>query len=319
MTQASAIVFDAPSTLSVKTLELKPFETDDLEVEVSASGISTGTERLLWDGTMPPFPGLGYPLVPGYETVGTVVRVGASSDIRVGDTVFVPGSYSFLGVRNIFGGAGSRLIVAHDRVVRVAPELGPKAVLLALAATCYHAVAFGGLRQPMVPPDLIVGHGVMGRLLARICVAQGWPAPTVWETQAARRGGENSDRGYPCIHPDEDTRKNYTSIVDVSGDGSILNGLISRLAPGGEVVLAGFYKHDLGFAFAPAFMREATLRIAAQWKKHDLLAVTALVESGALSLEGLITHTFDPGRAREAYEVAFGDPQCLKMMIDWQA
>jgi hypothetical protein len=26
-----------------------------------------------------------------------------------------------------------------------------------------------------------------------------------------------------------------------------------------------------------------------------------------------------PGRAREAYEVQFGDPQCLKMMIDWQA
>jgi 3-hydroxyethyl bacteriochlorophyllide a dehydrogenase len=142
-----------------------------------------------------------------------------------------------------------------------------------LAANCYHAVAFGGLRLPMVPPDLIVGHGVMGRLLARICLAQGWQAPTVWETQSARRGGAT---GYPCVHPDEDTRKNYTSIVDVSGDGSILKGLISRLALGGEVVLAGFYKQDLGFAFAPAFMLEATLHIAAQWKKHDLLAVTSL-------------------------------------------
>jgi 3-hydroxyethyl bacteriochlorophyllide a dehydrogenase len=59
--------------------------------------------------------------------------------------------------------------------------------------------------------------------------------------------------------------------------------------------------------------------VAAQWKKHDLLAVTALVESGALSLDGLITHTMAPGRAREAYEIAFGDPQCLKMMVDWRA
>jgi hypothetical protein len=40
-----------------------------------------------------------------------------------------------------------------------AAGLGPRAVLLALAATCYHAVAFGGLRQPMVPPDLIVDRG----------------------------------------------------------------------------------------------------------------------------------------------------------------
>jgi bacteriochlorophyllide a dehydrogenase len=316
MTQAQAIVFEAPQTLSVRTLALKPFEAADLEVEVSFSGISTGTERLLWDGTMPPFPGLGYPLVPGYETVGTVVRVGESAAMPVGSQVFIPGSYSFQGVRNIFGGAGARLIVPHDRVVRVAPELGPKAVLLALAATCYHTVSLGGQRQPIVAPELIVGHGVMGRLLARITLALGLPAPTVWETQPVRREGA---MGYSVIHPDDDGRKNYTAIYDVSGDGSILNGLISRLAPGGEVVLAGFYKHDLSFAFAPAFMREAQIRVAAQWKKHDLQAVTALVESGALSLEGLITHTLNPGRAREAYEVAFGDPLCLKMMMDWRA
>jgi bacteriochlorophyllide a dehydrogenase len=316
MTHAQAIVFEAPRNLSVKTLELKGFEAGDLEVEVGFSGISTGTERLLWDGTMPPFPGLGYPLVPGYETVGTVVRVGDTPEIRVGDQVFIPGSYSFQGVRNIFGGAGSRLIVPHERVVRVAPDLGPKTVLLALAATCYHTVSLGGQREPMVAPDLIVGHGVMGRLLARITLALGMPAPTVWETQPQRREGAV---GYDVIHPDDDERKNYTAIYDVSGDGSLLNGLISRLVPGGEVVLAGFYKHDLSFAFAPAFMREAHIRVAAQWKKHDLLAVTALVESGALSLDGLITHTLNPARAQEAYEIAFGDPQCLKMMMDWTA
>jgi 3-hydroxyethyl bacteriochlorophyllide a dehydrogenase len=323
MTHAQAIVFESPQQLSLQTLELKPFEANDLEVEVGFSGISTGTERLLWDGTMPPFPGFGYPLVPGYETVGTVVRVAeptaasvaGSAPIAVGDQVFIPGSYSFQGVRNIFGGAGSRLIVPHDRVVRVAPELGPKAVLLALAATCYHTISLGGAREPMVAPDLIVGHGVMGRLLARITLALGLPAPAVWETQAARREGEI---GYVVADPKDDARRDYRAIYDVSGDATILNRLIACLAPGGEVVLAGFYKSDLSFAFAPAFMREAQIRVAAQWKKHDLLAVTALVERGALSLEGLITHTSQPGQARQAYEIAFGDVQCLKMMIDWR-
>ena len=315
-TTARAIVFEAPRSLSVRPLELKPVERGDLEVEVSFSGISTGTERLLWDGTMPPFPGLAYPLVPGYETVGTVVRADGDSPVPVGSTVFVPGSYSFQGVHNIFGGAGDRLVVPSSRVVRVSAGLGPKAVLLALAATCYHSLSLGGLRDPMTPPGLIVGHGVMGRLLARIALALGMPPPIVWETQPARRAGAD---GYAVIDPSEDSRKDYRSIVDVSGDSALLNTLIGRLAAGGEVVLAGFYKHDLGFAFAPAFMREAQMRVAAQWKPHDLKAVTDLVASGAVSLEGLITHTFDPGRAREAYEVAFGDPQCLKMMIDWRA
>jgi 3-hydroxyethyl bacteriochlorophyllide a dehydrogenase len=60
MAQARAIIFGAPRTLSVQILELKPFEAADLDFEVSSSGISTGAERLLWDGTMPPFPGRGY-------------------------------------------------------------------------------------------------------------------------------------------------------------------------------------------------------------------------------------------------------------------
>ena len=176
---AQAIVFDAPQQLSVQTLEVKAFEANDIEVDVTFSGISTGTERLLLDGSMPPFPGLGYPLVPGYETVGIVSKVGESATLQLGDHVFVPGSYTFQGVRNIFGGAGSRLVVAHDRAVKVQASLGPQAVLLALAATCYHAIALGGEKQPMVLPDLIVGHGVMGRLLARITLAAAANSSTV--------------------------------------------------------------------------------------------------------------------------------------------
>jgi len=314
---ANAIVFNAPGSLSVQSLELRPMGAADVEVQVTHTGISTGTERLLWDGSMPPFPGLAYPLVPGYETVGTVVTAGPEATaVAVGDSVFVPGSYSFLGVQNIFGGAGSTLIVPHDRVVKVDPALGPKAILLALAATSCHLFSLGGTRVPILYPDLIVGHGTMGRLLARLVVAAGQPAPTVWETNAVRREG---GVGYAVIHPDEDTRKDYRAIHDVSGDATLLNRLIARLAPGGEVVLGGFYKQELSFAFAPAFMREAQIRVAAQWKKPDLQAVTDLVHDGRLSLEGLITHTETPAQALKAYQVAFGDPQCLKMVLDWRS
>ena len=318
--QAQAIVFQSPCNLSVRSLELRGLTDGDLEVEVEYSGISTGTERLLWDGSMPPFPGMGYPLVPGYETVGRVVRTQGDcgqgqSRLQPGDQVFVPGSYSFEGVHNLFGGAGSRLVVSHDRVVKLHNDLGSQMVLLALAATAYHSVTFGGSRAPAAPPELIIGHGVMGRLLARLTVAAGAPAPLVWETQAARRVGAE---GYSVINPDEDTRKDYRAIYDVSGDSDILNRVIPRLAKGGEVVLAGFYKNDISFAFAPAFMREAQIRAAAEWKRADLLAVTQLVQTGRLCLDGLITHTETPARASDAYAAAFGDPQCLKMVLDWR-
>ena len=314
--KAQAIVFEAPQSIAVRTLELAPMGPRDVEVAVSFSGISTGTERLLWDGTMPPFPGLSYPLVPGYETVGTVAQMGAEvTGLSLGDLVFLPGSYAFQGVQNIFGGSGSRLVVPHERAVKLDAALGVKGALLALAATAHHVFTVGREGLPLAYPDLIIGHGIMGRLLARMVVAAGKPAPVVWETQAVRQSGA---LGYGVIHPDDDARKDYRCICDVSGDSGILNRVIPKMAPGGEVVLAGFYKQDLSFSYAMAFMREASIRVAAQWKKHDLDAVVAMFHNGSLPLEGLITHFETPQRAQQAYEVAFGDPQCLKMVIDWR-
>jgi bacteriochlorophyllide a dehydrogenase len=307
--QAQAVIFQAPKQLELRGLELRAPGIGELEVDIEFSGISTGTERLLWDGTMPLFPGMGYPLVPGYESVGRVVRAGENTLLRAGSRVFVPGAQCFEGVRNLFGGSASRLVVLEERVVPVEDRLGAKAVLLALAATAQHALAH------QAPPDLIIGHGVMGRLLARLTVAAGHPAPILWETNTGRHAGSE---GYAVVHPNDDTRRDYRAIYDVSGDSAILDKAIARQAPGGEVVLAGFYKEPLNFAFAPAFMRETRIRVAAQWKREDLDVVAALAHGGQLSLEGLVTHTEVSARAAAAYQTAFGDADCLKMILDWK-
>ena len=308
---ALAVVLEAPGQLALTRLDLTNATEDDVVVDIEWSGISTGTERLLWTGRMPAFPGMGYPLVPGYESVGRVTQAGGRSSVKVGERVFVPGATCFGDVRGLFGGASSRVVLPATRTVRINEQLGEQGVLLALAATAHH-VAGGALEHQ---PDLIIGHGVLGRMLARLAVAAG-AAPVVWETNAARRDGAV---GYTVVDPAADTRRDYRCICDVSGDAALLDTLISRLAPGGEVVLAGFYDTPLSFMFAPAFMREARIRAAAQWRPTDLIAVRDMAESGALSLAGLITHRHDAVAADAAYRTAFGDPACLKMTLDWRA
>jgi len=139
--QAQVVVFTSPKHLELRSLDLRTPGTGELEVDIEFSGISTGTERLLWDGTMPAFPGMGYPLVPGYESVGRITKAGSDTTLKVGSRVFVPGAQSFEGVRNLFGGSASRLVVPEERTVAVEDHLGAKAVLLALAATSQHALA----------------------------------------------------------------------------------------------------------------------------------------------------------------------------------
>jgi 3-hydroxyethyl bacteriochlorophyllide a dehydrogenase len=309
--QARAVVLHEPGRLEVNALPLTPPNSGDVVVDVAWSGISTGTERLLWSGRMPQFPGMGYPLVPGYESAGRVSWSGSEAEVQEGDFVFVPGATCYGPVRGLFGGAASKVVVPGKRVVRVSEKLGERATLLALAATAYHAARYR--RGPL--PELIVGHGVLGRLLARIVVGLGG-APVVWESAEPRL---DSDGLYPVVRSPDDKRRDYKTICDASGDGSLLDTLIARLAPGGDIVLAGFYAQPIGFAFAPAFMREARIGIAAQWSPSDMSAVLRLISDGRLSLDGLITHRDDASNAPRAYEAAFGDAACLKMILNWGA
>jgi 3-hydroxyethyl bacteriochlorophyllide a dehydrogenase len=308
--KATAVVLEQPGQLVLSRLDLTAPTEEDVVIEMAFSGISTGTEKLLWSGTMPPFPGMGYPLVPGYESVGRVVDAGSESGVHKGTTVFVPGARCFGDVRGLFGGAASHVVSAGARVLPIDEQLGERGVLMALAATAYHAVCAKGAQLP----DLIVGHGVLGRMVARLTVIAGG-APVVWEKSPARRDGA---MGYRVIDPAVDAWREYKAICDVSGDAGLLDNLIARMAPGGEVLLAGFYDKPLSFNFAPAFLREARVRVAAQWQPQDLAAVKKLVESGALSLDGMITHRRPAQEADSAYRTAFGDPACLKMVLDWR-
>ena len=309
--QTVAVVMREPKQIALERVDLIAPNADDVTVDIEWSGISSGTERLLWQGRMPHFPGMGYPLVPGYESVGRVTAVGPASTVAVGADVFIPGTNCFQNVKALFGGSARRVVINQSRIVPLHSLRGPEASLLALAATAYHAAPPAtGSR-----PDLIIGHGVVGRLLARLAMLDGGPPPVVWETVAARRDGAHD---YPVVDPTDDTRRNYRCICDASGDASLLDTLIQRLAPGGEIILAGFYSQPLSFNFPPAFMREARLRVAAQFLPADLIAVRDLAQSGRLRLDGLVSHQAPVTACDAAYRTAFEDTGCLKMVLDWR-
>lgn len=306
----NAVILSGPQSLKLGTVQLKAPVSGDVIVQVRHSGISTGTEKLFWLGTMPSFPGMGYPLVPGYESFGEVMETFGETGLSVGDPVFVPGANCYEGgVRGLFGGASGLLVTPAARVAKLDAGYGEQGALLALAATAYHALAGGAL------PDLIIGHGTLGRLLARIARTMG-AEPTVWEIDAARRSGAE---GYEVIAPEDDPRRNYRVIFDASGASGLLDSLVPRLARGGEVVLCGFYTEAIRFAFPPAFMKELRLRVASEWQPADLEATRRLMDEGRLSLKGLITHRAAAAEAGAAYATAFTDPNCLKMILDWSA
>ena len=248
--------------------------------------------------------------MPGYEAVGEILEAPKSASLKVGDLVFVPGSNGFVDAKGLFGGSARHLVTPVSRVTKINSEIGEQGVLYALAATARHALTGPDAKFP----DLIIGHGALGRLLARITMIAGGKPPTVWEIDEKRVSGAS---GYEVVHPDDDAKNNYSSVFDASGRSDLLDDWISHCAVGAEIVLAGFYADRINFAFPQAFMREIKIRISAEWKQPDMRAVNSMVDEGHLSLDGLITNRAPAEDAAWAYRTAFEDESCSKMVLDW--
>ncbi len=310
--RSTAVVFEQPGKMALRPVQLPEPHSTDCLIEVRWTGISTGTERLLWDGRMPPFPGLAYPLVPGYESVGNVVEPGEATTLEKGQRVFVPGSRGFTDVHGLFGGAAQSLVVPADRLISIPSEMESTGVLMALAATACHALR---RMEDLGPPELIIGHGALGRLLVRVSEARYEMKPVVWEIAPERREGNHD---YTVIDPREDDRRDYRRVCDVSGASLIIDQAVHHLAKGATVLLAGFYAAPIQFNFPAAFMREIDLRISAEWQSEDMQTALDLISGGDLSLGGIITHDQPYDSAETAYQKAFSDPCCLKMVLDWR-
>ena len=117
--ESLAVILEAPRRIALRSLALTPGQAtgssaadsvqgrlapSDVVIEVQWSGVSAGTEKLLWSGEMPNFPGMGYPLVPGYESLGRIIDAGDDASDRIGDWVFVPGATCYRDARGLFGG-----------------------------------------------------------------------------------------------------------------------------------------------------------------------------------------------------------------------
>ena len=254
---------------------------------------------------------MGYPLVPGYESVGRVVEAGPHSGLSVGQGVYVPGA-RLLRARSAasFGGAAARLVspgarahAAPRRPSSIGGRPRPGHASRAPPPPPWHAVEIGrrdagpDRRPRRARPADRAHRGPEGRR----------PDGVGDEPRPRRKAAQ----GYRVVESAADPRRDYRAIVDVSGDGGLLDTLISRLAPRGEVVLAGFYSEPLSFSFPPAFMREAqhsasraeSAACGPPGKNPPGGKNGSAVASGALSLERP-----DPPTARTGLGMRRGPP-----------
>lgn len=318
--KSRAVVIPRRNTVELRTVQVIEPRTSDVLIRTAYTSISAGTERMLLDGRMP-HPALLFPVVPGYETVGQVVEVGskAPQDL-LGQWVYVGGARCFRGVNPAWGGQSEFISAEAERVVPLGSIDPATGVILALAATAFHGVNVSQIRRN--DRVLVLGQGIVGQLAARIAKLQGASHVAVADRVSSRLAAAQADQVIDVAHESLDEalgQANINVLIEATGSMTALSGALPLLANHGRVLLLGYYDH-INVPYAPVFMREATVLVAREWQfgpDGDLPRVRDLIASGELDVTGLLTHRVPLDRIQAAYRLAFEDPSCLKLVVEW--
>jgi bacteriochlorophyllide a dehydrogenase len=311
--QTTAIVIPAAETIELREVALKPLGVADALVRTRLTSISAGTERMLLKGVMP-HPMLQFPVVPGYETVGDVIDAGADARAWIGKRVYVGGNYGFENVNPAFGGQSAHIVAPQTHLTDLAGLDERRGVLLALAATALRGVDIAGLANGQ--RALVLGQGVVGQLAARFAKTRG-ARVTVVDKIAERLALSVADdvlSAAPVASPGAPPE--FDCVIDATGKMDAIAPVLMQIKKGGVVVLLGYYD-AVQLPYQPVFLRELRLLASAQWAHGDLLRARDAIASGAIDVGALLTHTLPSASAREAFDIAFNDPTCVKMLLRW--
>jgi len=313
---ARALFHTAPRRVEIRELPTPRPAAGEVLVRTLRSGISSGTERLVYRGEIPAelelddtIGALGgtfsYPFAYGYACVGEVAESG--------EAVF-----AFHPHQDVFTARASELIPL--------PTIDPaSATLFPLVETALQVTldAGTGYRDRVI----VLGAGVLGLLTGLLLQRSGW-RPLIAEPQAWRRDLANS-LGVNTAEPEELVKAEVPLVIDASGNPDAPAMALNMLAHEGTLLVASWFgTKPVMLPLGGAFHRRRLIirstqvstvpaRLSGTWtrSRRRREAVELLAE---LPLAQLCTHVFAFADAAEAFRaVDQGKPGLMHAVLDY--
>ena len=336
---ARAVVSADTGRVEVREVEIGAVGEWDVAVELERSAISVGTESyVLATATYP------RPYIPGYAPIGRVVEVGdrAAARFSPGDRIsyfqprpprsVVQGSPCTL--QNC-GGHQSPAIIDVDPARRDLLASNTYCVTVPEGLSTARA-AFGGississlgvtLAAPRVGDRaLVIGQGMIGQLAAQHLKLRGAEVAVAdrheLRLELARRSGVDHVIDVRRDNLVETTRALWPDgadlVADATGSYRVVEDAVGALRREGTVLFLAWYK---GADFNLQRFHGTVFRACFPWtlKGDHVLASWRLLESGALCVDHLHTHSFPVADAQQAYDLIYRAPQeYVGITLDW--
>lgn len=317
----------SPGHMSLVDMPRQARPTGWTRLKVLACGIC-GTDLHLLHGMRLPL-GAAYPVCPGHEVAAEVLEADPDCGPKPGTRVVLHPlltcgscgacasgrenrceSGEMLGIHRA-GGLAEELMWRSDRLVPVGDIDPMQAALLPDAVTtAYHA-----LQRAVLPRGgkfAVIGVGGVGTNVLQVSRAVDADVQAVAVVHSDATAKRVQALGFPVVQglqgSSRAVRKQFgemDAVIEFSGAEGAPSEAIRMLRRGGRLVLGSVRdeKVFLETTYTGLMTREIEIVGSYSSTLADLQAVTQLTQSGKLSLEGLISHSFKLKHAEQAFSV----------------
>jgi len=325
---------ERPGQSMVTTVAEPTPAADDVLIKVHAAGIC-GTDLHIFKGEYE----AEYPLIPGHEFSGEVVAVGANVvNFKVGDRVTadpnIPCNRCSYCQRNepnqcknlraigvTRSGAFAEYVVAPEGNVFHIGDMTYGAAALIEPLAC---VVWGIKRVDVQAGDtaLVFGAGPMGALVAQSLKQAGAVKVVVtdvvpWRLQMAEQLGAT----HTVVADNQQASKlksiepeGYDVVVDATGIPAVLEGTFPFAKPRGKVWVFGVTPQGTFVKFPSYEVFRKDLQIIGSFAVNRTFPQSiALIQSGAIKVEPLISHQLPLDDFSKGLELAEKDPKRVKV------
>jgi L-iditol 2-dehydrogenase len=319
-TQMRAAVLVEPGRIAMEQRSVPKPGPGDVLIRVSSVGVCGSDTHYYRHGRIGSFV-VEAPLVLGHEAAGTIVGVGESVDAsRIGQRVSIEpqrpdpdsaetrrGDYNlcphmrFFGTPPVDGALCDYVTIGADFAHAVPDTVSDDAAALCEPLSVgIAAVRKAGLGEGS--SVLVAGAGPIGIVAIQLARAYGATGIAVSDPDELRRNQARNNGATVAFDPAADEPGgNFDAFIDASGAPAAVTAGIRALRPAGTAVLVGSGAESMDLPTQLIQNRELTLtgvfRYADTWPE-----AIALVESGRVDLDGMVTGRFPLESAAEALD-----------------
>lgn len=342
-----AIHFVEPEKIRVVDMPMPEMKDDEVIAKVSWAGIC-GTDLDLLTGNMIHIKNgmTKYPITPGHEWSGTIVKVGpAVRNFKVGDRVTADvslgcgkcefcrkGKYNLCPDREVIGsyrnrqGAFAEYIAAPERHLYHIPDgvSDEEAAMVEPAGTAAYAVRRA--RIEMGSSVMVIGDGPIGQIAAQLAKVNGAAKVIMagsWDQklEIARQNGIDEVINY---HREDIAEraialtggKGPDIVIESSGNQNAFQSAIKAVRPSGRVVLISWYAD----AEVPAPLNGIIVKdldiVCCLASPNTFDAVLNYMGSGQLNVKPLITHKVPLEKCEDMIKMIREKKECrIKILL----